>query len=191
LGGFETGAVNVNEVDEETPIESQGFGKLLIPGAVIAAVVGAGIFIVISGRNEPKKAASEPGEVARGMRGQQRGMIELAPASMTAPVSIQTIKSDLMEITEALMTNLDSIKDSESAERALPRIKEIVTKIDAMGPGLKSLSSNDRSKVDALLREQMEKLNPVIDRTNAMQEIGNAIQPLLEQAKKMLARYGN
>ena len=181
----------MNEVDEETPIEGEGVGKLLIPGAVIAAIVGAGIFLVFSGRNEPKKSTSEPAEVAKVRRGQRQGMIELAPASMTAPATIKTIKSDLTEIMDGLLTNLDGVKDSESAERALPRIKEMVTKIEAMGPGLKTLSNSDRSKVDAMLLEQIEKLNPVIDQINAMPEIGNAIQPLLEQAKKMLARYAN
>ena len=55
--------INVNESDVETPIESEGLARLLIPGAVIAAIVGAGIFFMNSGRNEPKKAASERSEM--------------------------------------------------------------------------------------------------------------------------------
>ncbi len=181
----------MNEVDEETPIKGDGLGKILIPGAVIAAIVGAGIFFMNSGKNEPKKAESEPVDVAKGMRGQRRGMIELAPASITAPMSIKTMKAGLTEIIEDLLTNLDGVKDSESAERALPGLKEIVTKIDAMGHGLNTLSSNERTKVDELLLTQIEKLNPVIDRINAMPEMGNAIQPLLEQARQKLVSYTN
>jgi hypothetical protein len=188
---FKTGVVNVNEVDEEAPIESEGLGRLLIPGAVIAAIVGAVIFFITSGRNEPQKAASAPSEVAKETRGQQRRMIEIAPASITAPENFKTISAGLTDIIDELLTNLNGVKDSESAERAVPGIKAIVTKIDTLAPGLKTLSSSERSKIDELLLEQMKKLNPLIDQINAMPEIGNTIPPLLEQARKILARYAN
>lgn len=181
----------MNEVDEETPNEGDGFGKLLIPGAVIAAIVGAVIFIINSGRTEPKKVESEPAEVAKEGRRQRRGMIELAPASITAPVNFQSVKSSIAEITAELLGKLESIKDKESAESVLPGIKEIATKIDEMGPGLKTLSSNERNKIDELLLEKMEKLNPVIDHLNAMPEIGTSIQPVLEQVRKKLVSYAN
>lgn len=181
----------MNEVDEETSNEGEGFGKLLIPGAVIAAIVGAVIFFINSGRNEPKKVGSEPAEIAKERPGLSRGMIELAPASITAPVDFQLVKSSMAEITTELLGKLESIKDEESAERVLPGIKEIATKIEEMGPGLKTLSSNERNKIDELLLEKMKKLNPVIDHLNAIPEIGTSIQPVLEQLRKKLVSYAN
>ena len=181
----------MNEIEDETPLGNDGPGKFLIPVAVIAAIFGACIFFAIRSRNEFKKSAMESVERAKAARDQSREMIELAPASITAPLTLNLAKSNLTDLTDGLLANLEGVQDLETAKQALPALKELATKIDAMGQGLKTLLSSERTKVDELILAQLEKINPLIEKINAQPEMGDSIQPLLKRIKDKLVSYTN
>ncbi len=174
-------------------VNSSGLGKLLVPGIVIAALIAAGIFVMNSGNKvvdkEQEKGADSANSTVDGAM--EKAVVASDSAQNTIPAlpGVDAVTSSVTGLMDRLLASLESIHDSAGAEAALPEWNEMVSKLDGIGSGLRALPNDDRTKIGGLVRSQLEKLTPLIERISALPGMGDAVKQVLQKLKVKLSRF--
>ncbi len=78
------------------------------------------------------------------------------------------------------------IKDSASAEAAVPKLRELSTRLDVMRVAMDQLPADARARLVALVKDLSAKLMPTIDSVVAMPVVGDTIKPLSDELRRKL-----
>jgi hypothetical protein len=97
------------------------------------------------------------------------------PVPQTANVS-SALASTFSSMTETL----GGIKDTASAEAALPKLREINDKLDASKNMMAGLSAGGRSTITTLLQTAISKLRELADKVLAIAGAGDKVKPVLD-----------
>ena len=97
------------------------------------------------------------------------------PASKVSQVS-----ADLAGAFSSLTASLTGIKDTVSAEAALPKLKDISDRLDGAKSALEGLTESGRSTILAQAKLALGKLKELTDKVLAMGGVGDKIRPTLE-----------
>jgi hypothetical protein len=97
------------------------------------------------------------------------------PASKVTQVS-----ADLADSVSSLTTSLTGIKDTASAEAALPKLKDIGNRLDGAKSALEGLPESGRSTILAQVKTALSMLKELADKVLAMAGVGDKIRPLVE-----------
>ncbi len=183
--GFKSLGSNVSgTVNQAASQTGGGLGKLLVPGAVIAALIAAGIFFFNRGGDAAKKTDNP---TPPSFNNETYGASQLAEQAKAA--GVDAVKTSFTGMMDGLFTNLDSIKDAAGAEAALPVFKDMASKVDGMGLSLSALPDSQKSMIGGIIKSQMEKLNPLIEKVSALPGVGDAIKQILLQLKEKLSSF--
>ena len=82
------------------------------------------------------------------------------------------------------------IKDTASAEAAVPKLRELSTTLDTMRVALNQLPSDARAKLVALVQEQGTKLMSTLDAVIAIPAVGDTIKPFVDELRNKLRAMG-
>jgi hypothetical protein len=96
------------------------------------------------------------------------------PASKVSQVS-----ADMAGTFSSLTATLPGIKDSESAEAALPKLRDISDKLDGAKSALDGLSEGTRATILAQVKLALGKLKEIADKVMALAGVGDKIKPVL------------
>ena len=186
-----------NDLQEPSGI----FGKLLVPSAVIAALIVAGVFLMDNGK-KPDNAAKDVAvgavkptteKVEDTSKAVKKTVGEVAAQSKSKidGADMDTMKTNLTGIMDGLFASLEGIKDANSAEAALPSLKETTSKIDLFGKGVSVLSSEQKTAIGTLIQSQLGKLNLMFEMISALPGIEDTFKQILLQLKgKILSIVG-
>ena len=97
------------------------------------------------------------------------------PASKVSQVS-----ADLAGTFSSLTAALTGIKDSASAEAALPKLKDISDRLDEAKSALGGLTESGRSTILAQAKLALGKLKELTDKVLAMSGVGDKVRPAVE-----------
>jgi Bacterial protein of unknown function (DUF937) len=78
------------------------------------------------------------------------------------------------------------IKDAASAEAAVPKLRELSTRLDSMRVAMDQLPADARSRLVPLVKDFSAKLTPTMDSVMAMPAIGDTIKPLIDELRRKI-----
>jgi hypothetical protein len=78
------------------------------------------------------------------------------------------------------------IKDAASAETAVPKLRELSTRLDSIRVAMDQLPAEARTSLVALVKDVNAKLTPVMDAVVAMPTVGDTIKPLVDELRRKL-----
>jgi Bacterial protein of unknown function (DUF937) len=78
------------------------------------------------------------------------------------------------------------IKDAASAEMAVPKLRELSTRLDTMRVAMDQLPADARNRLVALVKDSSAKLMPAMDSVMAMPAVGDTIKPLIDELRRKL-----
>jgi hypothetical protein len=107
-------------------------------------------------------------------------MSKLAGLGGFTASKVSQVSADMAGAFSALTTSLTGIKDSESAEAALPKLKDINEKLAGAKSALEGLSESARSTIVKEIKAAMGVLKGVADKVLAMAGAGDKVKPVLE-----------
>jgi hypothetical protein len=96
------------------------------------------------------------------------------------------LSTSLSGTMDGIFSKLESIKDAASADVALPALQESVGTIETFAKGLGALPADGKAVLVNLVKTQIEKLNPMLEKILAIPGIGEAVKQVLEQLKSKL-----
>jgi hypothetical protein len=116
----------------------------------------------------------------------------------TAPVISPSLVTDQVtrlrgQVTDFFGSATDTftgIKDTASAEAAVPKLRELSTTLDTMRVALNQLPSEARAKLVALVQEQGTKLMSTLDSVIAIPAVGDTIKPFVDELRSKLRAMG-
>jgi hypothetical protein len=112
-----------------------------------------------------------------GMRGPERTATVNQLASLTGQVN---------DFFLSATNTLGGIKDAVSAEAAVPKLRELSTKLDSIRVMMDQLPADARTNLVALVKEANARLTPVMDSLLATPAVGDNIKPLLDDLRRKL-----
>jgi hypothetical protein len=78
------------------------------------------------------------------------------------------------------------IKDAASAEMAVPKLRELSTRLDTMRVAMDQLPVDARNRLVALVKDSSAKLMPAMDSVMAMPGVGDTLKPLIDELRRKL-----
>jgi hypothetical protein len=93
---------------------------------------------------------------------------------------VSQVSAHLADTFSSLTAALGGIKDSASANLALPKLKDISEKLDGAKGALDGLSESGKSTIVKLLKTAMSQLTQLADKVVAMAGVGDTIKPTLD-----------
>jgi len=198
ISGFQGLSGNVRQAASQAtvPAESGGLGKLLVPFGVLAALAAAGFFILnnMGARDTADQATNAAASVSKAADANAKdiaapaasGALDLAAKLSSAMGGADVLKSGMTDMMDGVFSKLEGISDPATAEAALPALKESVGKLDGFATGVGALPAEGKSIISGLIKSQLDKLNPLIEKIAAIPGIGDSIQQVLEQLKEKL-----
>ena len=182
IPGFSSIASNVaGSAKQAVSDTSGGLGKLLVPGAILAALIAAGIYFL----NRTGDAAKKIDPVTTSLNNQAERATQLAEQATNA--ASDSLKTSITGMMDGLFSKLDTIKDAAGAEAAVPALKELASKADGLGFSLSALPKEQRPVLVGLIKSQMEKINPLIEKVTALPGVGDSLKQILIQLKEKLS----
>jgi hypothetical protein len=82
------------------------------------------------------------------------------------------------------------IKDTASAEAAVPKLRELSTALDTMRVALNQLPGDARAKLVALVQELSTKLMSTLDSAMAIPAVSDTIKPFVDELRSKLHAMG-
>jgi hypothetical protein len=92
---------------------------------------------------------------------------------------VSQVSADMAGTFSSLTSALAGIKDSASAEAALPKLKDIGDKLDGQKSALQGLPESGRSTILEQIKPALNKLKELVDKVLAMAGVGDKIKPVI------------
>ncbi len=134
-----------------------------------------------------KAAADSVGDAAKSVADKATEMKEKAAEAVTA--GMDALKGDFTSMLDGLTGKLGKISDAAGAEEVLPDLEGYASKLDGMFKSASALPAEGKSMLVALVKSQIEKLNPIFDKLTNMPGIGDAFKSIIEQIKTKLTGF--
>jgi hypothetical protein len=124
--------------------------------------------------------------------GSRSTLQQTAPVLSPAPVTDQVTRltGQLTDFFRAATDTFAGIKDTASAEAAVPKLRELSTTLDTMRVAMNQLPSNARIKLVALVQELSTKLMPTLDSVTAIPAVRDTIKPFVDELRSKLHAMG-
>ncbi len=188
ITGFQSLAANVSSSANQVASEAgSGLGKLLVPGAVLAAIVAAAIFFFTNGKKEAEVAPDRRTDANRPAAGVMQEAT--STVNQAASAATDTVKSSIDGMMDGLTSTLSAIQDSQGAEAAMPSLKDLASKVDGLGLSISALPDAQRTMMGGIIKAKLELLSPIMEKISALPGVGDALKALLLQLKEKLSSF--
>ncbi len=117
-----------------------------------------------------------------------RAMKPVVPDGIDIP-SIAGVRDELGGMFKSLDTTFTDIRDAASAERAMPALRELNTKIDSMNQTLSRLPDAGRETLRPVIEEQVNAVAEKARAASAIEGIGPEIKALIQEILAKLTRW--
>jgi hypothetical protein len=87
---------------------------------------------------------------------------------------------------DGLSGKLGEIVDATGAEKILPELQEYATKLDGLSKSVTALPAEGKTAIVDLIKPQLEKLNPILEKFTGISGLGEAVLQVIEQIKDKL-----
>jgi Bacterial protein of unknown function (DUF937) len=112
-------------------------------------------------------------------------------AGRTTTVTTPPIGTDRVAVLTGQVTDffrsatdtLTGIKDTASADAAIPKLRDLSSRLDSLRVSMDQLPLDLKARIAALVRDQGAKLTPVFDSIVAMPVVGDRLRPLVEELR--------
>jgi hypothetical protein len=104
----------------------------------------------------------------------------------TPPVGTDRVAALTGQVTDFCRSATDtfiSVKDTASAEAAIPKIRDLSSRLDSLRGSVDQLPSDARGKIAAQFTDLRAKLTPAVDSVLAMPAVGDRLKPLIEELR--------
>jgi hypothetical protein len=108
------------------------------------------------------------------------------PEQTATATQITSLTGQVNDFFLSATNTFAGIKDAASAEAAVPRLRELSTRLDGMRVAMDQLPADARSRLVALVKDSSAKLMPVMDSVVAMPVVGDTIKPLADELRRKL-----
>ena len=125
---------------------------------------------------------------ARTTADEVRAMKPVVPDGIDIP-SITGVRDELGGMFKSLDTTFTDIRDAASAERAMPALRELNTKIDSMNQTLSRLPEAGRATLRPVIEEQVNAVAEKARAASAIEGIGAEIKALIQEILTKLTRW--
>jgi hypothetical protein len=112
----------------------------------------------------------------------------IPPSLVTDQVTRLT--GQLTDFFRSATDTFTGIKDTASAEAAVPKLRELSTTLDTMRVALNQLPGDARAKLVALVQELGTKLMSTLDSAMAIPAVGDTIKPFVDELRSKLHAMG-
>ncbi len=176
----------INQVGKAAETASGGLGKLLLPLIALAAIVGGVVWFLNNGGQK----VEDPARDAVGVDEQAMAGAAAAAQDMVGAVAIpgfSELERGFSEMFETVGPSLQGIKDTASAEAALPDLESALTGLEGMTATLGGMPDVAKSAVSTMVQGQLDKLVPMIDQILGLPGIGEKVVAVLNSLKDKLS----
>jgi hypothetical protein len=152
--------------------------KWVVPVLVLAALALGALYLL--GAFNPR----QPGP-------QQHTVLKppVDPVNIDLP-DVKQMGEDLTSMYTSTTQTLAGIKDAATAEAALPKLREVNTKLDAFTTMFNKLPAAARTTITAITGSNFEKLKDSINKVLAIPGVKAKIEPVLTQITDKLSKFG-
>jgi hypothetical protein len=98
-----------------------------------------------------------------------------------AKSGVQTLTEEVTDVFSSATTALTDIEDAASARAAVPKLQELVTKLEGAQSSLRLLPAGQRTAVTNLIETGREKFLPLIDKVYAIPGVRGILKPVIDQ----------
>ncbi len=177
---------------------SGGLGKLLLPLIAMAAL--AGLFFYWSSTQRAAKedvdgaatmmkdgGYSVEGATSQAVDGGEKMMSDAAKSLKDAvgsmpslpSVDLDSIKGQFTNMLDGMAGKLGGVTDAAGAEQLLPDLKDYASKLDGLSATMSALPAEGRSMIVDLVRSQLDKLNPILEKLTGLSGIDETVLQVL------------
>jgi hypothetical protein len=103
-----------------------------------------------------------------------------APSAGTAGERVSTIKNEMTSIFKSTTEVMTGIKDSASAEAAIPQLRELSVQIDGVQKMFDDLPAGAKSTVNSFAKTSLATLQPLIDKAMAIPEVDEKLRDIVD-----------
>jgi hypothetical protein len=182
--GLATAARAVRSAARGVEAKSHSLMRFVLPLAGIA-VLAALLWMFLPTRSNPVPQVENPAVVTRA----QSPDIARAPVMESAkPLDpdVSNLKAELTDTFRKLTETLSSVKDSQSAETALPALQELEGKLDVVKTSMKDLGAAGKATISTLVKATEVKLRELIEKVLAIPGVGEKIKAVADSIKTKL-----
>jgi hypothetical protein len=90
------------------------------------------------------------------------------------------LNGELAGVVTSLTESLTGIKDAASAEKVLPKLTDISTKLDGVKRTMDQLPEDGRITISKMLKPALDRLRELAGKVLAMAGVGDKIKPILD-----------
>jgi hypothetical protein len=102
---------------------------------------------------------------------------------------LATVREDVSGMFKSLDTAFTDIRDAASAERAMPALRDLNTKIDAMNETLVRLPAEARTSLRPVLEEQVKLVTQKATTVNSIEGIGAQVKALIQEIITKITKW--
>jgi Bacterial protein of unknown function (DUF937) len=208
IGDLGSVASNVGNVAANLPkVPSGGLGLLMLPLLLIAAIgIGIAWYIynsrpAVNDSNMPTSnsnaqldasaAIEQSKQVTADVQSKLDELTAKTKEAMSSPLAANLLSSGMDTVLGKLSDKLGTISDAPSAEAALPDLKDVAGKLDGFAKTYAMLPDSGKAGIVNLVKAQLEKINPLLDKITAIPGVGDTVKEVIEQIKsKLVALIG-
>jgi hypothetical protein len=112
---------------------------------------------------------------------------------MPAPIvsTVSRLSTDLSSFFSKATDALSDIKDSATAEAAIPKIRDLDSTLDSLKTTYTNLTTTDQSTIASIVSPLRSKLQTVIDRVMAMPGVAEKLHPVIDPLVDKLNAFGS
>jgi hypothetical protein len=103
--------------------------------------------------------------------------------------SLASVRDDLDGLFKSLDTTFTDIRDASSAERAMPALRELNTKIDSMNQLLSRLPEANRTMLRPALEDQVKIATEKANAANSIEGIGADFKSLIQEIVAKITKW--
>jgi hypothetical protein len=183
---------------EREPVTTSSPAKWLLPlGLALLAGLFLWQFVLRPRADRDNQAARDTANVERTANTAARtANTEADRVTAMKPVtdgidvpSVAVVRDDLTGLFNSLDTSFSNIRDAASAERALPALQDLNTKVDAMTQVFSRLPEASRAALRPALEEQVQMATEKANAVSSIEGIGANIKALIQEIISKITRW--
>jgi hypothetical protein len=100
-----------------------------------------------------------------------------------------TLATQLTGVVSSAKDALTGITDAPSANAALPKLRELSSKLDSLKPVWEGLPASAKATVSSGLKSLTGSLAPLVDKAKALPGVGDILKPTLDEINTKLSNF--